>query len=111
MIWKLLCALLAAAGLILTAWVLFGWCVLPPRRSAVTVYRLSGDEPQLERQVLSFVWSHGSGLCSGRLILAGGEESPQAASLAERLAAQYDCVEYVRCNHHGERMEWNWNRR
>ena len=78
-------------------WALLGWCVLPPRREAVTIYRLSASEPQLERQVRAFVWSRESGLAGGRLILAGGEEAPETAALAERLAAQYACVEYRPC--------------
>lgn len=89
MIWMIVCAVLAAAGLILIVWALLGWCVLPPRREAVTIYRLSASEPQLERQVRAFVWSRESGLAGGRLILAGGEEAPETAALAERLAAQY----------------------
>lgn len=40
MIWMIVCAVLAAAGLILIVWTLLGWCVLPPRREAVTIYRL-----------------------------------------------------------------------
>ena len=55
------------------------------------------SEPQLERQVRAFVWSRESGLSGGRLILAGGEEPPETAALAERLAAQYACVEYRPC--------------
>ena len=39
MIWMIVCAVLAAAGLILIVWALLGWCVLPPRREAVTIYR------------------------------------------------------------------------
>jgi len=57
MIWMIVCAVLASAGLLLIVWVLLGWCVLPPRREAVTIYRLSASEPQLERQVRAFVWS------------------------------------------------------
>ena len=83
MIWMIVCAVLAAAGLILIVWALLGWCVLPPRRE--------------ERQVRAFVWSRESGLAGGRLILAGGEEAPETAALAERLAAQYACVEYRPC--------------
>ena len=51
MIWMIVCAVLASAGLLLIVWALLGWCVLPPRREAVTIYRLSASEPQLERQV------------------------------------------------------------
>ena len=47
MIWMIVCAVLASAGLLLIVWVLLGWCVLPPRREAVTIYRLSASEPQL----------------------------------------------------------------
>ena len=65
MIWMIVCAVLAAAGLILIVWALLGWCVLPPRREAVTIYRLSASEPQLERQVRAFVWSRESGLAGG----------------------------------------------
>ena len=67
MIWMIVCAVLAAAGLILIVWALLGWCVLPPRREAVTIYRLSASEPQLERQVRAFVWSRESGLAGGRI--------------------------------------------
>ena len=62
MIWMIVCAVLAAAGL-----------------------------------VRAFVWSRESGLAGGRLILAGGAEAPETAALAERLAAQYACVEYRPC--------------
>ena len=75
MIWMIVCAVLASAGLLLIVWALLGWCVLPPRREAVTIYRLSASEPQLERQVRAFVWSRESGLAGGRLILAGGRKS------------------------------------
>ena len=77
-----------------------GYCVLKVRSEqgeAVTIYRLSASEPQLERQVRAFVWSRESGLAGGRLILAGGEEPPETAALAKRLAAQYACVEYRPC--------------
>ena len=97
MFWVIVCTVLAAAGLFAAGWALFGWCVLPQRREAVTVYRLQACEPQLERQVRAFVWSRESGLAGGRLILAGGEEAPETAALAERLAAQYTCVEYRPC--------------
>ena len=97
MIWMIVCAVLASAGLLFIVWALLGWCVLPQRREAVTVYRLSASEPQLERQVRAFVWSRESGLSGGRLILAGGEELPETAALAKRLAAQYACVEYRPC--------------
>lgn len=43
MIWMIVCAVLAAAGLILIVWALLGWCVLPPRREAVTIYRCGSD--------------------------------------------------------------------
>ena len=66
-------------------------------RSAAETRGLSASEPQLERQVRAFVWSRESGLAGGRLILAGGEEAPETAALAERLAAQYTCVEYRPC--------------
>ena len=108
MIWMIVCAVLASAGLLLIVWALLGWCVLPPRREAVTIYRLSASEPQLERQVRAFVWSRESGLAGGRLILAGGEEPPEtnrfiffipqsSISAFKRLAAQYACVEYRPC--------------
>ena len=40
MFWVIVCTVLAAAGLLAAGWALFGWCVLPQRREAVTVYRL-----------------------------------------------------------------------
>lgn len=111
MFWIVICAILAAAGLLLFLWAAFGWCVMPPRREAVTIYRLSAHEPQLERQVQAFVWSHGSGLAAGRLLLAGGAEPPEISALAQRLADRYGCVEYRRCTDCQESMEWNRNRR
>ena len=72
MFWVIVCTVLAAAGLFAAGWALFGWCVLPQRREAVTVYRLQACEPQLERQVRAFVWARESGLAAGRLVLAGG---------------------------------------
>lgn len=89
MIRMIVCAVLAAAGLILIVWALLGWCVLPPRREAVTIYRLSASEPQLERQVRAFVWSRESGL-AGRAagFWRAERKRPETAALAERLAAQ-----------------------
>ena len=82
MFWVIVCTVLAAAGLFAAGWALFGWCVLPQRREAVTVYRLRPVEPQLERQVRAFVWARESGLAAGRLVLAGGEETPETEALA-----------------------------
>ena len=86
MFWVIVCTVLAAAGLFAAGWALFGWCVLPQRREAVTVYRLQACEPQLERQVRAFVWARESGLAAGRLVLAGGEETPETEALARQLA-------------------------
>ena len=98
MFWVIVCTVLAAAGLLAAGWALFGWCVLPQRREAVTVYRLRPVEPQLERQVRAFVWARESGLAAGRLVLAGGEETPETEALARQLAQAYACVEYVSCS-------------
>ena len=98
MIWMIVCAVLASAGLLFIVWALLGWCVLPPRREAITIYRLSASEPQLERQVRAFVWARESGLAAGRLVLAGGEETPETEALARQLAQAYACVEYVSCS-------------
>ena len=38
-----------------------------------------------------------AGAYFGSEILQGGEEAPETAALAERLAAQYACVEYRPC--------------
>lgn len=57
MIWMIVCAVLASAGLLLIVWALLGWCVLPPRREAVTIYRLSAS---------SRSWSDKCGRSSGR---------------------------------------------
>lgn len=98
MFWVIVCTVLAAAGLLAAGWALFGWCVLPQRCEAVTVYRLQACEPQLERQVRAFVWARESGLAAGRLVLAGGEETPETEALARQLAQAYACVEYVSCS-------------
>ena len=98
MFWVIFCTVLAAAGLAAAVWAVFGWCLLPQRREAVTVYRLQPVEPQLERQVRAFIWARESGLASGRLVLAGGEETPQTAALARQLAKAHACVEYVPCS-------------
>lgn len=111
MVWKLLCATLAAAGAVFALWALLGWCVLPVRHTAITIYRLSGDEPRLEQQVRAFVWSRGSGFTGGRLLLLGGAEAPRAKQLARRLAAHYGCVEYLEAHQLQERHEWNKNRK
>ena len=122
MFWVIVCTVLAAAGLFAAGWALFGWCVLPQRREAVTVYRLRPVEPQLERQVRAFVWARESGLAAGRLVLAGGEETPETEALARQLAQAYACVEMCpaanameaadkRSEPFQESMEWNRNRR
>ena len=59
---------------------------------------LLSREPQLERQVRAFVWARESGLAAGRLVLAGGEETPETKALARQLAQAYACVEYVSCS-------------
>ena len=35
---------------------------------------------------------------AGRLVLAGGEETPETEALARQLAQAYACVEYVSCS-------------
>ena len=35
---------------------------------------------------------------AGRLVLAGGEETPETEALARQLAKAYACVEYVSCS-------------
>ena len=107
MFWLVVCTFLAAAGLIFLCWALLGWCVLPQRQSAVTVYDLSGPEPQLEQQVQAFVWTKRSGLQAGELYLVGGEDAPQTQTLARRLAAQYACVRYYTREEWQEREAWN----
>ena len=122
MFWVIVCTVLAAAGLFAAGWALFGWCVLPQRREAVTVYRLQACEPQLERQVRAFVWARESGLAAGRLMLAGGEETPEtrlwpgswrrptrASSMCP--AANVTEAPDKRSESFQESMEWNRNRR
>ena len=104
MFWVIVCTVLAAAGLFAAGWALFGWCVLPQRREAVTVYRLQACEPQLERQVRAFVWARESGLAAGRLVLAGGAWSMCPAANAMEAADK-------RSEPFQESMEWNRNRR
>ena len=99
MFWVIVCTVLAAAGLFAAGWALVGGCVLPQRREAVAGYRLQACEPQAERQVRrSFVWARESGLAAGRLVRAGGEETPETEALARQLAQAYACVEYVSCS-------------
>ena len=43
-------------------------------------------------------WARESGLAAGRLVLAGGEETPETEALARQLAQAYACVEYVSCS-------------
>lgn len=109
MIWMILCAFFAAAGLGLALWALFGGCVLPIRAEAVTVYRLAAHEPELERQVQAFVWAHGSGFAAGRLLLVSEDAAAHSAALARHLAAQYACVDWCVCADCQERMQWNRN--
>ena len=45
-----------------------------------------------------FGWARESGLAAGRLVLAGGEETPETEALARQLAQAYACVEYVSCS-------------
>ena len=122
MFWVIVCTVLAAAGLFAAGWALFGWCVLPQRREAVTVYRLQACEPQLERQVRAFVWARESGLAAGRLVLAGGEETPRPKlwpgswrrlTRAWSMCPAANAMEAPdkRSESFQESMEWNRNRR
>ena len=114
MFWMMVCAVLATGGMALFFWAVFGWLLLPPRKDAVTVYILSGEEPRLEQQVRAFVWSQQSGLQAGRLILVGGCEPEPVTALAKALARRYACVEYcssAQWNEIQESMEWKTNRR
>mgnify|MGYP001207935710 CR=1 FL=1 len=99
MIWMIVCAVLAAAGLILIVWALLGWCVLPPRREAVTIYTVTAS-PHACSMGGSQIWlKEGERLTVDEMLKAVCVVSANdcAVALAEHLAAQYACVEYRPC--------------
>ena len=108
MFWVIVCTVLAAAGLFASGWALFGWCVLPQRREAVTVYRLQACEPQLEPP---------AGSCSRaekkrprpRLWPGSWRRPTRAWSMCP--AANVTEAPDKRSESFQESMEWNRNRR
>ena len=121
MFWVIVCTVLAAAGLFAAGWALFGWCVLPQRREAVTVYRLQACEPQLERQARSSgrgkAASPPAGSCSRaekkrprpRLWPGSWRRPTRASSMCP--AANVTEAPDKRSEPFQESMEWNRNRR
>lgn len=89
MVWQTIFCVLAACGLVLVIWVLFGGLLLPlrPRRGRIALlWQAAGDERALRRSYRALVWLRESGLGPRELILWDGGLTPEARQVAEALA-------------------------
>ncbi len=92
MVWQTIFCILAALGLVLLLWLLFGAFVLPlrPKRGQIAwLWRAEGSEAALQKQYEAYAWLRESGLCPSRLILWDAGLDPDALRLA-RLWANSD---------------------
>ena len=88
----IICAAIAWL-LLMLLWCLAGRLLLPVRPDARTVYRLTAEEPALERQVRAANWLRSAGLFDGTLVLVTGDAPEAVRALAEALARRYPFVE------------------
>lgn len=89
MFWQTVFCILAALGLVLSLWLLFGARALPfrPRRGQIAwLWRAEGNEEALLRQYEAYAWLRESGLGPMRLILWDAGLEPAARHLAQQWA-------------------------
>ena len=85
---------LAALGVVWLGWLLLGGLLLPVRRTAVSVFLLTGAEPGLEQELRCWLWLHAAGLQKGQLFLLDAGASAEAGEVARRFADCYSFITY-----------------
>ena len=89
MIWQTVFCVLAALGLVLLLWLIFGMAVLPrrPKRGQLAwLWQAEGDGATLLRQYEAYAWLRETGLCPERLILWDAGLDPEARRMVQHWA-------------------------
>jgi len=86
MVWQTILCILAALGIVLLLWLIFGAFVLPmrPRRGRLAwLWQAEGDEAALLRQYEAYAWLRETGLAPTQLVLWDAGLDPDALRLAQ----------------------------
>ena len=86
MVWQTIFCVLAALGLVLLLWLIFGAFVLPtrPKQGRMAwLWQAEGDEAALLRQYEAYVWLRESGVAPEQLVLWDAGLEPEALRLAQ----------------------------
>ena len=89
MVEQIVFAILAAAGIVLFVWCLFGWVLMPANDDTVTLVFATKAE-QLEHDVRLWLWLKSVGVQSGRLIAVDRMASEIDACAAEKFCGEKD---------------------
>ena len=96
MLCEALLTLLAAMGLAMLGWVLFGRMVCPvPGGELMVILPAKGDGGSLERNVRGLMWLRGLGLLRCPVVIADGGLTPEGLRLARLLARRWSEVSVV----------------
>ena len=97
MIWQIVSCVLAAAGVLLFLWCLFGAFVLPVATPGLTaVYRARGNAQDMEQMVRGFAWLCGTGMMEMPLQILDCGMDQDALQRAEHLARQHPYIQIIR---------------
>lgn len=94
MVAEILLFTLGAGGLLFILWAAFGYLVLPISKCCVTVFPVSSETKELERQVRAFAFLRNSCFIRGRLILLDCGIPADAMELVQRLCREFPFVSY-----------------
>jgi len=105
MLEKIVIWVLAADGILLLAWCVFGWLLLPGART-VTILPLSGDGENAEQTLRCRRWLENMGFVRGPLILLDCGLSENGIETAEQLAD--GCPDVTFCTEAELPRLWKW---
>ena len=106
---QVMLAFVCALGIGALLWLGVGCFLLPARKDSVTVWVLSGEEAELERELRLWRFLHRSGLLGGGLLLI--ETRPGSAEDVRLLAEQFsDADEISVYDTSTEERLWNENK-
>ena len=95
-LWEGLLTLLAAMGLALLGWVLFGRMVCPvPGGELVVILPGRDDGSTLERNVRGLMWLRGLGLLRCPVVIADAGLNPDGVRLAQLLASRWSGISVI----------------
>lgn len=101
---------LAALGIVLLGWAVFGQLLLPARRNMLSVFVLIGEEPALEQQIRCWLWLRFAGLAVGDLLMLDIGAGETAAKIAKQFTIKYKYIYYANISQEMESVPWNERR-